>query len=104
MITPDDHSNFSNEHFCLFRETCCLFWGFIDHLNEKLLSCKKQITKKHVFLKTNYLRSLNLIYYVKMTLTCPTRRNTEKSLLKLPKFDAAKAEVSLENVLKSRKY
>ena len=35
MITKDDLNIFSNEHFCLFRENCCLFWGPGDYLNEQ---------------------------------------------------------------------
>ena len=34
-IIQDDHNSFSNEHFCLFRENYCLFWGPRDHLNLK---------------------------------------------------------------------
>ena len=35
LITSDDHNSFYNEHCCLLRENCCLFWGPGDYLNGK---------------------------------------------------------------------
>ena len=43
MATQDDDNSSSNEQFCLFRETFCLFWDPGDHLNERLLSCFRNI-------------------------------------------------------------